>query len=95
MAHARAAERGFPQSATYIILTVLAAVMLAGIAAFATLDPFGLRAPAINEVSTTPAVIESGRQWELQRLQQGGIANPVLDSGRQWELERLQQGSAN
>ncbi|MEO8510012.1 MAG: hypothetical protein ABI534_02100 [Chloroflexota bacterium] len=95
MAHARVAERGFPQSAVFIVLAVLVAVMLAAIAAFAILDPFGLRAPAISEVRTTPAVIDSGRQWEFQRLQQGGYVNPVLDSGRQWEIERLQQSGAN
>jgi hypothetical protein len=95
MAHARVAERGFPYSAAYLILAVLAAVMIAAVAAFVTLDPFGLRAPAVVEIHTTPAVMESGRQWELQRLQQGGYVDPVFDSGRQWELERQQQSGVN
>ena len=96
MAHARVAERGIPQSAITIIFTVLAAVFLAAVAAFAILDPLGLGAPAEFEVRTTPAVLESGQQWEAQRLQQGGYVDPVAQSGRQWELERLQQsGYAN
>lgn len=96
MAHARVAERGIPQSAITIIVTVLAAVFLAAVAAFAILDPLGLGAPAEFEVRTTPAVLESGQQWEAQRLQQAGYVDPVAQSGRQWELERLQQsGYAN
>ena len=92
MAHARRAEPAYyPQSAIYFVTAAVAAVLLTIIAAFAGFDPFGIRTSVDQRITTNPAVVESGRQWELQRLQQGGYVDPVMESGRKWELQRLQQ----
>jgi len=93
VALARQAERGFPQTAMTISLAAVASVMLA-ISAFVALDPMGLRAPVASGYHPRPAVMESGRQWEIQRRQQLGYGNPVLDSGRDWEEQRRQQSSS-
>jgi hypothetical protein len=91
MAHAQQAERAFPQTAISIAAAALAVILLAGIVAFSTMNPFGVLAPAGDRIQIDPAVIESGRQWELQRKQQSGYVDPVIESGRQWELQRKQQ----
>jgi hypothetical protein len=91
MAHARRAEPAIPQSASYFATAAFAAALLTLIVALA-LDPFGIRAPAGHPSPMSPALIESGQQWELQRLQQGGHVDPLLGSGRDWERQRRQQG---
>jgi hypothetical protein len=95
MAHAQPAERASSQTALTLAAAALLAVLLAGIVAFSPLAPFDFGAPTGgNQVS--PAVIESGQQWELQRRQQSSYADPLtpalIESGRQWELQRRQQG---
>jgi hypothetical protein len=57
--------------------------------AFSTVDPFRFRAPA-GGIHVTPAVTESGHQWELERLQQSGYVDPVTVTGDEWERQRRQ-----
>lgn len=91
MAYAPQADRGFPLSVIHFAAAALAAVLLAGIVAMATLDPFGFGAGVDSPIQLSPAVLESGRQWELERLQQLGYVDPLVEDGRDWERERRQQ----
>jgi hypothetical protein len=91
MAHAQQAERAFPLTAISLAAAAVAAVLMAGIVAFSTVSPSGLFAPVSDRIEIDPIVVESGRQWELQRKQQSGYVDPVIESGRQWELQRKQQ----
>jgi hypothetical protein len=72
MAHAQQAQRAFPLTAISLAAAAVAAVLMAGIVAFATINPSGLFAPASDRVEIDPIVVEAGRQWELQRKQQSG-----------------------
>ena len=49
-------------------------------------------APAVLDRAVDPAVIEAGRDWQVQREQQGGFADPVTEAGREWQRQREQQG---
>jgi hypothetical protein len=92
MAHARQADRAYPQFTINPIVAAVAAVLVTGIIAFAAVDPLGLQRPSVGAPgSVNPAVLEAGRQWELERKAQGGYIDPVLESGRDWELQRKQQ----
>ena len=71
MAHAQRAERDSSQTAITLAAAALLAVLLAGIVALSALDRFGFPAPA-DGFKVTPAVAESGQQWEIQRMQQSG-----------------------
>ena len=93
MAHAQQAERAFPQSAITLVAAALVAVLLAGIVALS--NPFGLRAPVSDRIQVDPAVVEAGRQWELQRKQQSGYVDPVIEAGREWERQRKQQSGTS
>ena len=95
MAHARQADRAFPQSVIYFAAAALAAVVLTGIVGIVTLDPFGFGLGIDRPGHITPAVLESGRQWELQRKQQSGYVDPLVQYGRDWERQRRQQSGAH
>jgi hypothetical protein len=90
MAHAQRAERASSQTAITLAAAAFLAVLLAGIVALSALDPFGFPAPA-NGFRVTPAVAESGQQWEVQRMQQTGYVDSVTVTGDDWERQRRQQ----
>lgn len=90
MAHAQPAERPFANVPASFVPAAVLAVVLAAIVAIAALGPFGLFSPG-DRIVIDPAVIEAGRQWELQRKQQSGWVDPVIESGREWERQRKQQ----
>jgi hypothetical protein len=91
--HIRTADRAFPLTATFTSATVaaLAAILLTIVAAIAALGPLGAQPSAGDRVGYSPAVLESARQWELQRQLQSGDLDPVTASGREWERQRRQQ----
>ena len=93
MAQATQAPRTIPQAPTYPLAAVgaiLAAILVAGTIAFAAIDPFGLRGPSVGS-PISPAVLESGAQWELQRRLQAGDVDPLTEAQREWERQRRQQ----
>lgn len=90
MAHAQSAERPFANVPAPIVPAMVFAIVLAAIVAIAALGPLGLFTSG-DRIVVDPAVIESGRQWELQRKQQSGWVDPVIESGREWERQRKQQ----
>ena len=96
MTHIRTADRAFSLTATFTSATVaaLAAILLAIVTTLAVLGPFGGLGPSGDRVSFSPAVIESARQWELQRQLQGGDPDPLIEAGREWERQRHQQSAA-
>lgn len=96
MTHIRPADRAFPLTATFTSATVaiLAAILLAIVTTLAALGPFGALAPTGDPVNFSPAVIESARQWELQRHLQSGDLDPLLEAGREWERQRREQSPA-
>ena len=85
MAHARQADRAFPQSAIYFAAAALAAVVLTGIIGLVTLDPLGFGGGVDRPSRISPALREAGLQWELQRKQQYGHLDPLIQAGRDWE----------
>lgn len=93
MAQATQAGRTIPQAPSYplgAVGAILAAILVAGTLAFAAIDPFGLRGPSVGS-PTSPALFESGAQWELQRRQQSGDVDPLTEAQREWERQRRLQ----
>ena len=95
MAHAHQADRAIPQAAIYLFAALAAATLVMVIVLAGALGPFSVRAPATDRIQIDPAVIESGRQWELQRKAQSGYVDPVIQAGRDWEQQRKQQSGAS
>jgi len=95
MAHARQADRAFPQAAIYLLAAVAAATLVMVILLVGALGPLGLRTPAVDGIQVDPAVIDAGRQWELQRKAQSGYLDPLIQAGRDWEQQRKQQSGAS
>ena len=91
MAHAHPARRAFTPTANHIATAALAAVVFAGIVLFSTLG-MGIRVPVAEPSAFDQALMQSARQWELERRQQAGYVDPLSESGDRWELERRQQG---
>lgn len=89
MAHARHAERAFPQVGAYI--TIVAALLVSGTLALFAFEPLKLQGPTAEVPPLTPALVEAGQQWELQRKAEMGYVDPIIDSGRDWEEQRRQQ----
>lgn len=96
MTHIRTADRAFPVTATFTTATVtaLAAILLTIVVTLVALGPLGAFAPSGSSVSFSPAVIESARQWELQRQLQSGDLDSLIEQGREWERQRDQQSAA-
>ena len=95
MAHARQADRAFPQAASYLIAALAAAILITAIAAIAAFGLFNVQAPDLEGVRVNQAVLDSGAQWELERRAQSGYVDPVLDSGDDWERQRDQQSGGS
>src|SRR5688572_22240590 len=95
MAHARQADRAFPQAASYLTAAMAAAILVIAVVAIAAFGPFGAQAPDLNGLRVNQAVLDSGAQWELERRAQSGYVDPVLDSGDDWERQRDQQSGGS
>jgi hypothetical protein len=91
MAHARQADRALPQAAIFLFATLVTVIALGAIVAYTA---FGVRVdlPTADRAPSNPALLESGRQWEVERRQQMGEIDPLTRYGRDWEKERRQQG---
>jgi hypothetical protein len=94
MAHARQAQRTFPQVAIYPIIAAVAAILVAAFVAFSTLSPVGLPQPAVEAPNVDPALREAEARWELHRKLQSGDLDPLTKAEREWERLRRQLGPA-
>lgn len=88
MAHARQAQRAFPQVAIYPIVAAVAAILVSGILVFSAFDPLGLQAPSVE--APNPALLEAEARWELQHKLQSGDLDPKTTAEREWERLRRQ-----
>ena len=95
MAHARQADRAFPQAANYIVAAMAAAILVTAIVAIAAFGLFRVQAPDLDGLGVNQAVLDSGAQWELERRAQSGYVDPVLESGDDWERQRDQQSGGS
>lgn len=94
MAQARQADRAMPQVAT--LATILVAAMLAvAMLATGTLNLPGTPLGTQDRGEVSPALIQAGQDWELQRKQQSGWVDPVILAGRDWERQRKQQSAGS
>lgn len=93
MAQARPINRTSPQSFTYVVAALVAALVLSATLAIGN---FGFLGPSTPNVTgaASPAVLRSEASWLSQRLAQSGYIEPSVRSARAWELERLQQSGA-
>jgi len=91
MTTVRHADRAFPPVAIHQVLAFVAAVLVAGIVALTAFGPLNIQLPVTDGLGATPSVLESGRQWELERRAQSGDIVPVIRSGDDWEMQRRDQ----
>ena len=91
MAHARQAERAFPQAAIYFLTAVVATIVVSGTAVFTAFDPFGVLNPAVEAPNVDPALREAEARWELHRKLQSGTLEPLREAEREWERQRREQ----
>jgi hypothetical protein len=90
MVQARQANRGLPLSALFIAAALVAAMVISAMVATGTLNLTGVQVPA-ERGQADPALIQSGQDWERQRIDQSLNVDPVLQSGRSWQLHREQE----
>ena len=94
VAYAPAAERSVPQVPKIPFAAIAAAVVIAGVIAFAVLTQLGTVTTGKAEFSNH--ALASQRMWEAERLDQLGYMNPTERSAREWELQHRQlTGSPN
>lgn len=91
MAQARQVIRAFPASAYFLSAALVALIVLGAMVGTGTLNLFGTPATTVDGGQTNAALIEQGRSWELQRMQQNGYVDPLSRSGSDWERQRRQQ----
>jgi hypothetical protein len=91
MTDVRSAERYQPRPMIPSIQAAVLAVIVTVLAVFGSFSLVRAMGGLGDGVTVSPAVLELGRQWELQRRQQSGWIDPVLESGREWERQRKQQ----
>lgn len=95
MAQARQAVRQLPHTAVYLAAALIAAVTIGVVVALGMLGPMRLEQPATDRGQLSPALIQAGRDWQLQREQQGGFVDPLTQAGRDWETQRKQQSGTS
>lgn len=94
MAYAPVAERSVPQVPKIPFAAIVAAVVIAGVIAFAALVQLGT--VTTGKADFTSHVLASQRMWEVERLDQLGYMNPTERSAREWERQHRQlTGSPN
>ncbi|MGH2417557.1 MAG: hypothetical protein ACRDFY_04420 [Candidatus Limnocylindria bacterium] len=91
MAHARQAERAFPQAAMYFLAAVIATILVSGTMVFTGIDPFGVLRPAVEAPNVDPALRDAEARWELHRKLQNGTLEPLQQAEREWERQRREQ----
>lgn len=91
MTTVRQADRAYPPVAMHQVVALVAALLVAGIVALTAFGPLNIQLPVADGLGATPSVLESGRQWELERRAQSGDIVPVIQSGDDWEQQRRDQ----
>ena len=91
MTNVRQADSAYPPVAIYQIAALVAALLIAGIVALSAFGPFKVQLPLAGDPGVNPAVLDAGRQWELQRRAMSGEVAPVIRSGDDWEQQRRDQ----
>jgi len=92
MAQARQAERSIPQAAFLFPAALAAALVLGLIVAFGMIALPRVDVGTLGNV-TSPAVIQSGHEWQAQRIQQSTHDYGLVQSGFAWEIQRAQQST--
>lgn len=98
MAQARQAVRQIPHTVIYIAAALAAAIILGAVVALGSFGQVRLEQPAnpaVDRGERSPAVLQSGRDWQLQREQQSGYVDQVIQAGRDWEKQRRQQSGVS
>lgn len=90
MAYARGAVRLIPQTAIYLAVALAVAFTVGVIVFVGLLGPTPVPERSIDRGELSPALVQSGRDWQLQREQQS-VAGPLIRDGREWQLQREQQ----
>lgn len=90
MAQTRQAERSIPQPA-YLFFAALAAALVLGI--IVAVGMIALPRVDVGTLgnATSPAVMQSGQNWQAQRAQQSTYGYALIQSGVDWDAQRAQQ----
>ena len=92
MTQARQAERSIPQAAFLFPAALAAALVLGLIVAFGMIALPRVDVGTLGNV-TSSAVVQSGQEWQAQRIQQSTHEFGLMQSGYAWETQRAQQSS--
>lgn len=95
MAQAHQADRAMPQVAIYLLAILVGVVVIVAVLASGTLNFAGADSTFGDRWEVSPATLQAGRDWEMQRKQQSGYVDPVIQSGREWERQRKQQSGGS
>ena len=90
MTQARQAERTIPQAAFLFPAALATALVLGLVVAFGMVALPRVDLGAMGN-DTSPAVTQSGHEWQAQRLQQSTHEYGLIQSGVDWETQRIQQ----
>ncbi|MEO5985429.1 MAG: hypothetical protein ABIW50_04460 [Candidatus Limnocylindria bacterium] len=89
----QAPRRAIPLTAGIVALA--AAVIIAATIVLAMLIPGRVSFPTGDQAqgysAPNPALVQAEREWQHQREQQGGYADPLTQAERNWEQQRKQQ----
>ena len=92
MTQARQAERSIPQAAFLFPAALAAALVLGLIVAFGMIALPRVHVGTLGNV-TSSAVVQSGQEWQAQRVQQSTHEFGLMQSGYAWETQRAQQST--
>ena len=92
MTQARQAERSIPQAAFLFPAALAAALVLGLIVAFGMIALPRVDVGTLGNV-TSSAVVQSGQDWQAQRIQQSTYEFGLIQSGYAWETQRAQQST--
>lgn len=89
----QAPRRATALSAGMVALAAAAAIAVTIV--LGTLIPGRISLPGSEQgqyySQPNPALVQAEREWQRQREQQGGYANPLVQAERDWEQQRKQQ----
>jgi hypothetical protein len=91
MAQMRQVAGAVPHVALYFAAALVVAIVVTAMVTTNTLNLFGAQAPAVQRLQLDPGVVQSGAEWERQRLAQSLQFDPVRQAGADWESQRRQQ----
>lgn len=89
MAQAQQASRTLSQFALYFGAFCIAALIVGVMILTGALNAADTRPSHRERGVVSPALIQAGRDWELQRKQQSiGYVDPLVEASREWERQR-------